>query len=281
MILVTGSTGNVGSEVVKQLAAKGHKVRALVRNKDEAKFGAGVEVAVGDLENADSLAAAMRGVEKIYALAPFTMALAQHDKNLIEAAQRAGVKHVVKHSVFGAQWESLTLGKLHRAGEKLLENSKLAWTFIRPGGFASNALGWAPTIKAQGKVYYPTGTGKMAVIDPRDIAASAVGALTNPGHEGKAYDLTGPELQTTGEQCAIIGKVIGKQVDFVDVPDSAAKESMVGAGMPAPIVDALLEFTNLVRSGQAAAVTEDVKKLTGTAPRTFESWARDFASAFK
>jgi uncharacterized protein YbjT (DUF2867 family) len=175
----------------------------------------------------------------------------------------------------------VTLGKWHRAGEKLLEGSGIAWTFLRPGGFSSNALGWIGTIKAQGKVYYPTGTGKLAVIDPRDIAASGVAALTTPGHEGKAYDLTGPEALSTGEMCQVLTKVIGKQVDYVDVPDAAARESMLGAGMPAPVVDALLEFTAMVRAGQGAMVTEDVKKLTGQPARSFETWARDFASAFR
>jgi uncharacterized protein YbjT (DUF2867 family) len=282
MILVTGATGNVGAELVKQLATKGHKVRALVRSPSEAsgKFATTVDLAAGDFDNPDSLVAAMRGVERVYALVPFTPALVAQDKNLIEAAKRAGVKHVVKHSVLGAQYEGVTLGKWHRVGEKLLEASGLAWTHLRPGGFASNARMWAETIKTQGKVYQPTGDGKLGVIDPRDIASAAAVVLTTPGHESKTYDLTGPEALTTGDMATTIGKVIGKPVTYVDVPDSAARESMLGMGLPALIADALLEFTGMMRAGQAGMVSDAVKQLTGT-NRTFETWVRDNAAAFR
>jgi len=283
MILVTGSTGNVGGELVKQLAAKGHQVRALVRDAKEAtgKLPTTVDVAVGDFDDVDALAAAMRGVDKVYALVPFTPALQQHDANLLAAARRAGVKHVVKHSVFGAEYEAVSLGRWHRAGEKALEASGLAWTHVRPGGFSSNALQWVGSIKAAGSVYYPTGDGKLAPIDPRDIAAAAAAALTGSGHEGKAYALTGPVALSTGEQIAIIGKALGKQLTYVDVPDSAARESMIGMGMPAQVVDALLEFTAMVRAGQAAVVTRSVEELTGTAARPFETWVRDNIAAFR
>src|SRR6476469_3258643 len=133
MILVTGSTGNVGTEVVKQLAAGGHKVRALVRDTKEAtgKFPTTVDVVVGDLENTESLVNAMKGVDKIYLLAPFTPALVKQEASALEAIKRAGVKRVVKHSVLGAQWEAITLAKWHRAGEKAIESSGVTWTHIR------------------------------------------------------------------------------------------------------------------------------------------------------
>jgi len=283
MILVTGSTGNVGGELVVQLAGKGHAVRAIVRNAKEAtgKLPTTVDIAVGDFGNVDSLAAAMRGVAKVYSLVPFTAALAQHDANVLAAAVRAGVKHVVKHSVLGAQWEGNLLGRWHRAGEKALEASGLAWTFVRPGGFSSNALQWLGSIKQAGAVFYPTGDGKLAPIDPRDIAAVAAVALTQPGHEGKAYDVTGPAALTTGDQVAILAKALGKDLKYVDVPDAAARESMLGMGMPALVVDALLEFTAMVRAGQAAMVTDTVERVTGTPARTFETWVRDHLAAFK
>jgi len=281
MILVTGATGNVGTEVVKQLAGAGHKVRALVRDKkDGVKLGT-VELAIGDFENLDSLGAAMRGIDTMYQLAPFTPALVAHETNLLDAAKKAGVKRIVKHSVMGAEYESITLGKWHRQIEKKLEASGIAWTHIRPTGFMSNALQWVGSIKAQGAVYYPAGDGKLALVDARDIASCAVVALTQPGHEGKAYAVTGPEALTTQQQCDILGKAIGKSIKYVDVPDSAAKESMVGMGMPAQLVDILLEYTNLVRAGQADQVTDAIPRLTGKPGRTFEAWCRENAAAFK
>ena len=282
MILVTGATGNVGSEVVQQLASSGHKVRALVRAKDEAtKFPTTVDAVVGDLDNVESLVNAMKGVDKVYLLAPLTPALIKQESNAIEAAKRSKIKHVVKHSVLGAQYEAIGLGKWHRAGEKTLEASGLAWTHLRPSGFHSNALYWTQTIKSQGAVYQPSGDGKLGLIDPRDIGAVAVKVLTESGHEAKSYELTGPAALSAAEQCDVIGRVLGKPVKFVDVPAQAARESMLGMGMPAQIADLMIEFMGLVRAGQGALVTDTVQKLTGRAPRTFEAWVKDHVAAFR
>jgi (4-alkanoyl-5-oxo-2,5-dihydrofuran-3-yl)methyl phosphate reductase len=283
MILITGSTGNVGSEVVKQLANAGHKVRALVRDPKEAtgRLPTTVDVVVGDLDNVDTLVNALKGVDKLYLLAPLTPSLQQQEANAVEAAKRARVQYIVKHSALGAQWEATTLAKWHRAGERIVEQAAAQWTHIRPSGFFSNALGWAGMIKNGGTVYYPTGEGKLGVVDPRDIAAVAVKCLTEPGHGSKTYDVTGPVALSTREQVDLIGRAIGKQLKFVDVPDQAARESMLGMGMPAPIVEMMLEFCKAIKAGQAATITDTVQKLTGKTPRTFEAWAQEYAATFR
>jgi uncharacterized protein YbjT (DUF2867 family) len=283
MILITGSTGNVGSEVVKQLANAGHKVRALVRDPKEAtgRLPTIVDVVVGDLDNVDTLVNAMKGVVKLYLLAPLSPSLQQQEANVVEAAKRASVKHIVKHSVLGAQWESIALAKWHRAGERLVEQSATQWTHIRPSGFFSNALNWASMIKQGGTVYYPTGEGKLGIVDVRDIAAVAVKCLTEPGHSAKTYDVTGPVALSTREQVEIIGRAVGKQLKYVDIPDAAARESMLGMGMPPQLVEMMIEFTNAIKAGQTATVTDTVQKLTGKTPRTFESWAQEYAASFR
>jgi uncharacterized protein YbjT (DUF2867 family) len=283
MILVTGSTGNVGTEVVKQLASAGHKVRALVRNsKDGAgKFPTTVDLAVGDLDNVDSLVNAMRGIDKLYLLAPFTASLVKQEANVIDAAKRAKVKHVVKHSVLGAQYEAITLARWHRAGEKALEGSGIAWTHLRPSAFFPNALGWATMIRQGATVYYPTGDGKVGAIDPRDIAAVAVKTLTEHGHEAKSYDVTGPQALSTQDQVDIIARAIGKPLKFVNVADPAARESMQGQGMQTQLIDVLLEFTAIVRAGQCSLVSDTVHRLTARQPRTFEAWVKDNVGSFK
>lgn len=285
MILVTGATGNVGSLVIKGLVAGGHPARAFVTDEAEARkaLGPEVELAKGNFDDTASLDAALRGVDKLYLLAPFHPSKqTTWEANTIDAAKRAGVKHVVLHSVSGAEYEpGILLGRCHRAGEKLLEKSGMAWTILRPTGFMSNALGWAASVKSQGAVYQPMGDGKMAVIDPRDIAAVAVATLTTAGHDGKAYLLTGPEALSIGQQVKILGDVIGRTLKYVDVPDSAAKEAMLGMGMPSAVVDAMLELTNLVRAGQTAQVSNAVETITGKPARSFEAWARDHAAAFK
>jgi len=284
MILVTGATGTVGSEAVGQLLEAEQEVRALARDQASAarKLGDHVEIVEGDASQPDTLDAAVDGIERMYLLLPMVPTLPQLDADIIAAAQRAGVRHIVKQSNMGAQNErATTMQRWHRAGERLIERSGIAWTFVRPTGFMSNALGWADTIRSQGIVYAPGGDGKLAVVDPRDIAAVAVASLTEPGHEGKAYDVTGPEALSAAEQVTMIGDEIGKPITHIDIPESAARESMLGTGMPAEIVDALLEFMTDVRAGRSATISSAVEDVTGRPARTFRAWAHDHAAAFR
>jgi uncharacterized protein YbjT (DUF2867 family) len=284
MILVTGATGRVGGEVVRQLLATGKSVRALVRDAAAAtaKLPVGVEIAQGDFEHPETLEAAMQGVDKVYLLVPGTPELPRQERAAIEAAQRAGVNHVVKHSVIGARDPAIALAKLHRASEAQLEFSGLAWTFVRPGSFMTNALGWAMSIKAQGGVFQPLGDGRVAMVDPRDIAAVAVTALTEPGHEGKAYEVTGPEALSMTEHVKLLSDAIGKPIRYVDVPETAAREMMLDRlRMPRPVVEALLEVLAQIKAGKAARVSEDVERVTGRPPRRFEAWAAENAAAFR
>lgn len=283
MILITGATGNVGVPLVRELLAGGHAVRAFVTDTADAKakLGDHAELAKGDFNDKASIEAALQGVDKVYLLAPGSADLPTWEATFIDAAKRAGVKHVVYHSVAGAQYEANTFGRWHRSSEKLLEQSGIAWTHLRPVGFQSNALQWIATVKSQGSVYMPCGDGKMASIDPRDIAAVAAKVLTSPGHEGKTYDLTGPEALSVGDQAKAIGDAIGKPVSYVDVPDAAAKDSMLAIGMPPAIADAMLEFTGFVRSGGAGAVSDAVPTITGKPARSFAGWCQENAAAFR
>ncbi len=283
MILVTGATGNIGGEVVKQLLEAGAPVRVLARDpaKAAAKLGAAVAVVRGDLDAPETLAAAFAGVTKAFVLSTGPD-LARLDGNAFDAAKAAGVAHVVSLSVLAAEIDpNLLLGRWHGESEKKLEASGLAWTILRPGAFASNVLAWIPSIKAQGVVYSPTGEGKNAPIDPRDIAAVAVKALTSPGHEGKAYTLTGPELLSAGEQVAKIGAAIGRPLRFVDAPPEAARAGMLKSGMPPLLVDALLELMAQVRAGQTALISPAVAEVLGRPARTFDAWLHDHAAAFR
>jgi uncharacterized protein YbjT (DUF2867 family) len=282
MILVTGATGTVGGAVVRRLVAAGHPVRALVRQPGAGRVPDGVEVAYGDLTRPETLAEALSGVERMYLLAPLAPHLPHWEAGAIDAARAAGVRHVVKHSNLGADDpDATTVQRWHRAGERLLEQSAMAWTFVRPTGFMSNALGWAGTIRAQGTVYAPAGDGKLAVVDPYDIAAVAVAALTGPGHEGRAYDVTGPAALSTVDQVAAIGAAIGRPLRYVDIPESTARDGMRASGMPAVIVEALLEFMALVRSGRADTVSDAVPTGTGRPARTFEAWAAEHTDTFR
>ena len=281
MILVTGATGDVGGEVVRQIVAAGQKVRAFARDPAKAaRLVPGVEVARGDLQQPETFAAALDGVTKLFLMAGAQElpAIAEH---AVPAAKRAGVQHVVLLSSSTTLMEPrVTIGKWHLAAEELIEASGLAWTMVRPGNFASNALRWAPMIKAQGAVFAPAGGGKTAPIDPYDIASVAAKALTTPGHEGHKYALTGDEVLSAADQVAIIGAALGKTLRFVEVPAEGARMGMLKSGMDEAMADALLELMTSGRSGGEAHRTSTVRDVTGVAPRTFEAWVRAHLSAF-
>jgi uncharacterized protein YbjT (DUF2867 family) len=280
MILVLGATGNTGSEVARQLIAAGERPRLLVRDPAKAAaFDGEADVVAGDLSSPDSLAAAMRGVEKLYLVSTGTE-IAALEGNAIDAARQAGVRHVVKLSVFGADSPGIDFARWHAAAERRLVESGLAWTMLRPGSFMSNSLAWAETIRAQGAFYQPTGEGRWTTIDPADIGAVAVRALTTPGHEGKSYSLTGPESLSGAGYAAKLASVLGRPVSFVDVPPAAAHEGMIQSGMPARYADAVLDLLAAMKAGRYDAVTDTVREVTGRPATTFEDWARRNARAF-
>lgn len=280
-ILVTGATGTTGGEVARQLIAAGVKPRLLVRNPAKARgFEGKADIVQGDLNDAASLERAMRGVEKLFLVASGVDGQ-ELEKKAVDAAKKAGVKHVVKLSVIGAEAEAFTFARWHRPVEKHIEASGMAWTHLRPINFMSNALGDAGSIKGQGAFYAPTGEGKTSIIDPADIGAVAVKALTEPGHEGKAYALTGPEALSGAEQAAILSQALGREVKFVDVPPEAARQGMAGSGMPAPYVDALMDLLGNMKAGKTAVVTDTVQKLLGRKAGTFADWAKRNAAAFR
>jgi uncharacterized protein YbjT (DUF2867 family) len=281
MILVTGATGTVGREVVPQLVAAGERVRAMTRDPKKADFDPKVEVVAGDLDKPETLDAALAGVDRVFALSTGPE-LGTHDANLARAAKKAGVRHLVKLSVLGADSGMRNaISEWHEAGEKAFRESGIAWTFVRPGMFMSNALAWARTVKSQGKVFANYKDGKVAPIHPRDIAAVAVRALTSPGHEGKSYPLTGGEALSMVEQVAILSAAVGKPVLFVPISDDAAREGMLKAGLPPAVVEALVEISGSPRTGRASEPLPTVEEVLGRKPLTWAEWARENAAAFR
>jgi uncharacterized protein YbjT (DUF2867 family) len=281
MILVTGATGTIGREVVAQLVAAGQKPRVLVRSPEKLKHLEGkIEVVKGDLDDAASLAKAMQGCDKLFLLTAGVDG-PRLEAKAIDAAKAAGIKHVVKLSVLGAEFEAVSFGKWHRASEKKLEASGLQWTFIRPGNFMTNTLMWSDTIKKDGAIYQPVGNGKYASIDPADIAAVAVKALTADGHAGKAYALTGPESMSTQQMADVLGKALGKPVKHVDVPADAARSGMIAAGLPEGYVNALMELMAVMKAGGTDLVTPVFQELMGRKPTSFDQWVANNVGAFR
>jgi (4-alkanoyl-5-oxo-2,5-dihydrofuran-3-yl)methyl phosphate reductase len=281
VILVTGATGTVGREVVAQLLVAGEKVRALTRNPSRAHLDEQVELVAGDFNQPETLAKAVEGVESIFSLA-FGPQLAIQEASLAQAGQKAGAQHIVKLSALRPGGEARsTIATWHLASERAIQNMGIAWTFVQPGAFMSNALNWRDTIKSQGKVFSNYGDGKVAYIHPRDIAAVAVHALTEPGHEGKAYQVTGPEALSVGEVVQLLSEAVGKPIEYVPITDDATREGMQKAGLPAFLIDALLPYASFVRTGKGAEILPTVEEVIGRKPLTFADWAREHATDFR
>jgi uncharacterized protein YbjT (DUF2867 family) len=276
-IVVTGATGTVGSHVAEQLLANGASVRAAVRSPEKVALASGLEAVAVDFDRPETLKAAMEGAEHLFLLTAFTPDMIGQSNALVDAAKAAGVEHVVKLSALGAGPNAaIKLGKLHTEGERYLEESGLGWTHLRPNSFMQNYITYhGEAIRSQSSFYLPHGDGEMSLVDVRDVAAVAVTALTEPGHMGKAYELTGATAIDNHEVAAILSQVVGREISYVDVPDEAARQAMADMGSPEEMIDALMGLNNIIREGYTALVTDAVQAVTGRAPRTFEEFARD------
>lgn len=279
-ILVTGATGTVGSRVVRELVTRGQSVRALARSGEKSRFDSRIEVVTGDFRDKESLRRAMDGVSRVYLLSP-SMDIEENEGNALEAAKTARVELLVKHSVSGAQYKATDIPRWHRASEERIEASGVPYVFVRPGPFDSNALYWVDSIKSQGTVYSNLGDAALPDIDPDDIAAVAAVILTTEGHAGKAYELTGPEAITTQQQVDTIGSLLGRPLKYVAVSDDAARQSMLGMGMPPPYVEAMVGLTQTLRNLGRVEPTTDVKTILGRSARTFRQWAEANIAPFR
>jgi uncharacterized protein YbjT (DUF2867 family) len=284
VILVTGSTGNVGSQVVKQLSSFNGKVRAAVQSKNRAQElkNSGVELVEMNFNNTETVIAAFKGVQKLFLLTPFVPNMVEIAENLVEQAKKANVNHIVKQSAFGSRREGITMNRLHREVEKIIESSGINYTFLRPMSFMQNYLGLADSIRTLGTFSFPLGDSKTSFVDTRDIGAAAVQALTNSDeHKNKAYNITGPAAISNYEIAQIISNVADKKVAYVDVSVNDTRNAMKNAGMQEWGVDALMELFEFQKAGNASVVSPDVELVIGRKPISFTQFATDYAQSFR
>lgn len=276
MILVVGATGTVGSEVLRQLVAAGERARALVRDREKAgeRLGEQVELVVGDLDRPETLHAALAGVDQVFLLTRQTSRQLEQERAVIQAAVRAGVRHVVKLSVFRADQESpLQIARQHRQAELALEDSGLAYTILRPPFVMQNLLGMV----RNGAIYTAAQDGPVAMIDARDIGAVAVTALTSHNQEGQTYTPTGPEAVTFDDVATIVSAQTGEQVRHVRVPPDAVRDAMHATGVQDWFAEDMAKLHTMLATGYEDVVTDDVRTVTGHPPRTVAQFAADFA----
>jgi uncharacterized protein YbjT (DUF2867 family) len=279
MILVTGATGTIGSEVVAILAERGEQVRAMTRNPGHVNLPA--ELVRGDFDDRDSLDRAVAGADALFLLDAPGPWIERHDLAMLDAARSHGVGKVVKLSAIGTGEETeLRSGRWHLPGERALRAGGADWTILRPSSFATNTLHWAAMIRAGQPVPNLAGNGAQGVIDPRDVAEAAVAALTTPDHAGRTYTLTGPELLSTPDQVEILRKVLGRRIEIVDVPLDVAKEQMIASGRDPEFADGAMRGQRFIAEGGNARLTTDVETVLGRTARTYATWAEDHRAAF-
>ncbi|WP_378730338.1 SDR family oxidoreductase [Nocardia brasiliensis] len=281
MILVTGATGTVGRSLVHQLVAAQVPVRALTRRPAAAKLPDVVEVVAGDLGDPASIAAALRGIDRVFLLSTGPD-IPTHDANLIREAARAGVAHVVKLSSGRTGDDTATdpIPSWHRLGERVLRDSGIAWTILGPLGFMANALHWAGSIRNQDSVFATYGHGRIAVIDEDDIAAVAATVLTTDGHDGRTYRLSGPEALTPREMTAILADVLGRPLRFVEVEPAVARQTILNHGQSEVMTDAIMALRATALESFTSVVHPTVSDVTGRRPNSFREWATRHVADF-
>jgi len=281
IVLVTGATGNTGGAILDALVRRDLRVRAMVRSEaDRVKLPDGVQAVIADFDDPASIAAAMVGARSAYLVTPSSERAEEQQRRFADLAAKAGLHHLVVLSQLAADEHSpVRFLRYHAAVEQHVRDLGIPYTFLRPNLFFQGLLAFARPVAAEGRFYAPVGDARVSAVDVRDIGAVAAVTLTEPGHEGATYTLTGPSAITHAQIAGALTAALGRQVNFVDVPPSAFADSLRGV-LPPWQVDGLLEDYAHYRRGEAAVVSSAVTEITGTAPRDVAQFARDYAPAF-
>lgn len=283
MILVTGATGNIGLELIRKLFDRGLPVRAFVRNRSRARAIAlpGIELVEGDFARSDTFARALDGVDKLFLLIPSSANVEQQQRNFVDAARNARVKHIVKLSQFGAfSGAPDRFRRYHAAVEHHILKSRIPYTFLRPNLFMQALLNFRSTIASQGTFFAPAENARVSIIDVRDIASVAAAALIRSEHENQTYELTGPEALTHAEMAAEFSEAFGKPIKYVDVPPETMLKTLLDLRLPRWQAEGVIEDYGHYRRGEAAAITSAVRDLTQQPATRFSQFAADYARQF-
>jgi uncharacterized protein YbjT (DUF2867 family) len=276
LILVIGGRSKIGAALIAELLGRGEHVRVLVRTGEPVGFPAGAEIVTGDLTDEGSLVAAMDGAEKVFVLSsPHPDAMTWR-RNAIDAARRTAVQLLVRSSILGADRQSAAeFISAHAACDRYLQDSGLPYVIVRPNLFLQNIpQSTIPSIDTSGNFYVDAGEARISMVDTRDVAAVAAVALTEPGHAGAQYDVTGPEALSYADVAAKLTAALGRPIIYIDAPDEAVREALLGAGLNQWFASALVglyqDYRRSGTDGYAAKVTGTVQRLTGHPARSLD-----------
>jgi uncharacterized protein YbjT (DUF2867 family) len=285
LILVIGGRSKIGTALIGELLGQGQQVRALVRGGESAgTLPAAAEAVTGDLADEGSLVTAMEGVEKVFLLSsPHSQAVSWH-RNAIDAARRTQVQLLVRSSILGADRESpAEFINAHTVCDRYLEDSGLPHVIVRPNLFLQNLPeSTIPSIDASGTFYVDAGEARISMVDTRDVAAVAAVALTQPGHAGARYDVTGPEALSYADVAAKLTDAMGRPITYVAAPDDAVRQALLGAGLNEWFANALIglyqDYRRSGTDGYAAQVTGTVEQITSRPARSVDNLLGEIAS---
>lgn len=281
MILVTGATGKVGGEAVRLLADRGVPVRAFVRDGAKAAplGAAGAEIAVGDLGDPASIDAAMTGVGAVVLVSP---GQPDQEGNVVESARRAGVGHVVYVTSTAGADSPVARRRWKAQVEAVLADSGVPSTLLRANAFMQNTLALAPAIARTGGFGSSAGSGRVGMVDSRDVAAVAATVARDPArHAGATYRLTGPEAIPYAEVARVLGDLLGHPVTFTTTTPEQDRAAMIAAGVPEPVATMNAQAFGLIAQGDADWTSDDVEEVTGRPPRSYRRFATDHLAAFR
>lgn len=282
MILVTGSTGTIGAMLISSLARSGVLVKALSRSvkSDREIEHVGAIAIRGNFDNAASMEEALHGCDRLFLLSPPATNQAERERASVEAAMSVGVQRVIKLSAADADLESsVPWARQHAEVEDYLTSSGVDWTILRPTALMQNLLGASQEI-TEGRLAGTGGQGKAAYVDARDVAAAASQVLTEDGHEGRTYILTGPE-DLAGDDIAIrLSESLEKEVTYIQITEQELRSKLEQVGMDQWMIEGLIEQYKLVAFGEATGVTDDLTRILGRPPRSLSDFAKDYREAF-
>ncbi|MBN6039950.1 SDR family oxidoreductase [Amycolatopsis sp. 195334CR] len=264
MIVVTGATGNVGAPLVQALTDAGEQVTAVSRT------GSGARHVHADLAHPETLRPALDGASALFLLAPGGADLTQ----VAELVPETGIQRVVLLSSQG-----VATGRHSPGTEAAVRQWSPEWTVLRPGGFHSNTFAWAESIRTQRVAAAPFADVALPTVDPGDIAEVAAKALTEPGHHGSTYVLTGPAPITPRQQAAAISDALGEPVRFHEQTRAEARAQFLGF-MPEHVADATLDILGEPKPAEQE-VSPDIERVLGRPPRAYADWAVRTAAVFK
>lgn len=296
-ILVIGATGTVGSEVLKRLVStpSDNSIRAAVHSRNRADeisrqyTNKGIEIVDLDYMQPETITNALIDINRLFLQTLPVPDAINICSNIIREAKKNGVKYIVKLSAMGADSKpGSTILRLHGEEEKIIKESEISYTFLRPPAFMQNFITqFGQTIKTQNAFYAPAGDAKMSFVDTRDIAAIAAAMLmngnngSNKQHMNKAYDITGQEALSYSQVAEILSNGIGRKISYININENTAKKGLKQIGMNDWFINIMIELFRIIRTGYGSETTTEIERITGRKPIAFAQFIKDYAEAFR